>query len=462
MLSYRKGYGEMVVKTENQFSCLRFRINFSFLQVVVLVLMMFSVLACGSRHLTVYEDSPASQNSQSPQDSQSPPVDPLPIPSILLVTTTNDLGKEDGNLNAGFSVVLKEIPSSDVTVRVTSSDDSEGIPAVSTLTFTPDNWDATQDIEITSQDDSVLDYAVAYDITFSPSVGEEQVFRIYNLDNEYTLPGAGQAKSYAIGDGIYHKYHEPKYTINSDGTVTDENSGLIWQRQDDGVKRNWDQAKAYCTNLGSKWHLPNEKELAGIANYGTHNPAIDSSIFPGTHSKYYWSSRVNTDDTSEVWCVNFRLGYLFIRKKNSDYYVRCVKTEPSVKLTNRFVDLSDKTTLDRKTGLNWQRKCCKGRYAPDTTWPKAIEYCQNLSLAGKSDWRLPDVRELESISDDSVDLSKIKAMKVISIDNSLYWSSTSLTLIEPYVFVVQTSINYIYVSYKKFVTYRVRCVRGGE
>ena len=32
-------------------------------------------------------------------------------------------------------------------------------------------------------------------------------------------------------------------------------------------------------------------------------------------------------------------------------------------------------------------------------WCDALSYCENLSLAGHDDWRLPNIRELESIVD---------------------------------------------------------------
>ena len=52
---------------------------------------------------------------------------------------------------------------------------------------------------------------------------------------------------------------------------------------------------------------------------------------------------------------------------------------------------------DSSTGLMWTAKDNEN----DITWGKAMKYCQNLSLAGYSDWRLPLVDDLQGIYDGS-------------------------------------------------------------
>jgi len=49
--------------------------------------------------------------------------------------------------------------------------------------------------------------------------------------------------------------------------------------------------------------------------------------------------------------------------------------------------------IDNKTGLMWQRE----RAPNSMTHEKAIEYCENLSLGGYSDWRLPSISELKTL-----------------------------------------------------------------
>jgi hypothetical protein len=52
---------------------------------------------------------------------------------------------------------------------------------------------------------------------------------------------------------------------------------------------------------------------------------------------------------------------------------------------------------DSSTGIMWAAK----DNGENVTWGNALKYCQNLNLAGYSDWRLPSIDELQGIYDDS-------------------------------------------------------------
>ena len=54
--------------------------------------------------------------------------------------------------------------------------------------------------------------------------------------------------------------------------------------------------------------------------------------------------------------------------------------------------------LDSNTGLMWQQQIADRTY----TWTNARNYCNNLTYAGNSDWRLPSPREILTIVDNSL------------------------------------------------------------
>ena len=226
-----------------------------------------------------------------------------------------------------------------------------------------------------------------------------------------------------------------RFTDNGDGTVTDHCTGLMWQKETAPGEYTWQEALEYCENLSlaghRNWRLPNVRELESIVDYGRHFPSIDP-IFGAVLSDY-WSS-TNSEEPLWAWLVNFIHGYVYWTVKADGFSVRAVRLGPvcafeglpatgqtachdsagapisceSVEWpgqdgfyqagcprAGRFTDNGDGTVTDNCTGLMWQKETAPGEY----TWQEALEYCENLSLARHDDWRLPNVRELQSIVD---------------------------------------------------------------
>jgi hypothetical protein len=122
---------------------------------------------------------------------------------------------------------------------------------------------------------------------------------------------------------------------NGDGTVTDLETGLMWEvKTDDGGERDkdnpytWQQALSYCENLEladyNDWRLPNRNELQSIVDYSRYIPSIDP-IFSYTVSSYYWSSTTGAYSPDGAWSVDFFLGDVRGYNKSSSYYVRAVR-----------------------------------------------------------------------------------------------------------------------------------------
>lgn len=70
----------------------------------------------------------------------------------------------------------------------------------------------------------------------------------------------------------------------------------------------------------------------------------------------------------------------------------------------RFSDNNDGTVTDSRTGLTWAREDTWQKEGRWVTWDEAKEYAQTFCtnrFAGRGDWRLPTLREAQSLYDDT-------------------------------------------------------------
>jgi hypothetical protein len=119
-----------------------------------------------------------------------------------------------------------------------------------------------------------------------------------------------------------------RYTMPGDGTVLDTATGLGWQQSLDTTARNWQDAQAYCAGLalaGGRWRLPNMKELQTLIDESTMDPAIDTSVFPGTAGQAFWTASPLASTLPEAWFVNFYTGVSYTNVESNLYLVRCVR-----------------------------------------------------------------------------------------------------------------------------------------
>jgi hypothetical protein len=145
------------------------------------------------------------------------------------------------------------------------------------------------------------------------------------------------------------------YVDNGDGTVTDINTGLMWEKlSDDGTIHDWDDRYTWDDAFAVKiatlnggggfaghgdWRVPNIKELQSIVNYQNGNPAV-SPVFhngctPGCSvttcsctqlsDAGYWSSSTHASYPYAAWFVLFGYGYVSADTKTDIAYVRAVR-----------------------------------------------------------------------------------------------------------------------------------------
>ena len=156
------------------------------------------------------------------------------------------------------------------------------------------------------------------------------------------------------------------YQDNFDGSVTDTQTGLIWQKCSLGYQWNahkesdpfddscdlisskdkqlavtrfdWQGAKVAVESINSTslkdddshavWRLPEAQELMSLADPACSNPAINADVFPATQNTLYWTATELEKDAVEddsAYLVYFSHASQISLNKQRQYAVRLVK-----------------------------------------------------------------------------------------------------------------------------------------
>ena len=129
---------------------------------------------------------------------------------------------------------------------------------------------------------------------------------------------------------------------------------------------------------------------------------------------------------------------------------------PGVSAAGSLTDNGNGTVTDSGTLLTWQQG-----ESSAMTWEAALTYCEGLSLAGSTDWRLPNHKELLSLVDYTRYNPSINTTFFPSAISSVYWSSTTDAFNTSYAWSVNFYFGGSY-NYVKTISDYVRCVRGGQ
>jgi hypothetical protein len=250
-----------------------------------------------------------------------------------------------------------------------------------------------------------------------------------------------QASEAFFGQDAQNAGHQPSYTDNVDGTISDDISGLMWQSSpdlnNDGTIDVNDKLSYYDALSGADsfdlaghtdWRLPTIKELYSLILFKGKDisgpnptlfiPFIDTDYFEFGYgdeaagerlidaqyvsSTLYVGTTMMNDET--VFGVNFAdgriKGYPLVMGQTGEdklFYVSYVRGNESYGI-NDFVDNADGTISDNASGLMWQQDDS----AQGLNWEAALALAQQKNVEnylGYDDWRLPDAKELQSLID---------------------------------------------------------------
>ncbi len=153
------------------------------------------------------------------------------------------------------------------------------------------------------------------------------------------VPKTGQNESYRTGDDgdleAGETWPSPRFTDNSDGTITDNLTGLIWWKQTSITASSWNNAIDYCNLLANNiggltdgssagdWRLANVKEYFSLLDFSRGNSGQNmlpaGHPFSNTTSQIYWASNTAEWFTTQAYTVGLGTGTVSTQSKINSY-----------------------------------------------------------------------------------------------------------------------------------------------
>ncbi len=246
-----------------------------------------------------------------------------------------------------------------------------------------------------------------------------------------TCPAEGWA---FYGQDAQHDGVQPRYTDHGDGTVSDLRTGLMWQ-QDPGDKMTYAEAAAGAAGFRlagyDDWRLPTIKELYSLILFSGVDPSglpgsdtsglvpfIDTDTFEFEYGDPSAGERIidsqfissteyvyETPEGQQAFGVNFAdgrikgygTGPLPGQSEGKGFFVLYVRGKSDYG-QNDFVNNGDGTITDWATERMWPQSDS----GQGMNWEEALAWVAARNAErylGYDDWRLPDVKELQTIVD---------------------------------------------------------------
>ncbi|RJQ73337.1 MAG: DUF1566 domain-containing protein [Desulfobacteraceae bacterium] len=266
----------------------------------------------------------------------------------------------------------------------------------------------------------------------------------------------------------------------------------------------WIEALGFVRELNEQsrfgfkdWRLPNRAELFSLISHSAVNPALpDGHPFRNVFSGYYWSSTTCSRLPDQAWYIHLGGARVFKGMKHGSYMVWPVRNAPGEGLrvhrtgqrncyaadgsvaacsgTGQDGEIragrpwpqprfgySGRAVMDRMTGLMWDS--IADRTGAPVSWDDALAAarCANLhNLLGYEDWRLPGVRELESLCDMGTHSPALPEAHPFKHVRPCYWSGSTSRYDTRYAWTLYLDDGAVGVGFKPLAEFHVLLVRN--
>jgi len=265
----------------------------------------------------------------------------------------------------------------------------------------------------------------------------------------------------------------PRFAADPQGPVRDAATGLMWHPSANylGYPVSFDEAQAAVRTLNhdaalgrTDWRLPNRRELRSLLNHGAKKPALPAGHpFTDVFLGRCWTSTTFAGLLAHAWYVHLEGARVFYERKDRYCLVWPVCGQSQVlaatgqtacyDAAGRVVDCTGSgqdgetrcgvawptprfapgrgadAVLDRLTGLSWRARPLgatpDGGLPGPVHWGQALEAVAELAARDGQPWRLPDINELESLTDMSRASPSLPEGHPFTGLGDGFWSSTT-------------------------------------
>ncbi|HEL4101115.1 TPA: DUF1566 domain-containing protein, partial [Stenotrophomonas maltophilia] len=154
--------------------------------------------------------------------------------------------------------------------------------------------------------------------------GEAEIFissetlrpgHLIELDDDQSIVQYATGHTKLFADGTSAAGSDPR---TDHVAVIDHATGLMWEMKSIGDSDGDPMSQADCDKacrelrlLGhDDWRLPTRSELASLVDDTRHEPAIDTSLFPGVLPRWHWTSTPCAWSSASAWLVHFGYGHV--------------------------------------------------------------------------------------------------------------------------------------------------------
>ena len=299
-----------------------------------------------------------------------------------------------------------------------------------------------------------------------------------------------------------------RFRENQD-SVVDLRTGLEWFKDASQPEfpLSWNEIFAYVQEMNqtgryghADWRVPNRRELFSLISLEQINPALPAGHpFFNVFTSYYWTSTTCSPLPDQAWYIHLGGARVFKGLKKASYMLWPLRTaRPGERIPiprtgqrscanqqGQTVSCRDTgqdgelqlglpapeprfreqgaTVVDRLTGLIWTRNADGAQGT--VSWEEAFECVARLNqegLQGVTNWRLPSIRELESLVDMAYHSPALpRAHPFVQVQEH-YWSGTTSRYDRNYAWALYLRDGALGVGYKPLGEFSVWAVSSAD